>query len=290
MNRQHDLTVLDDSDDDSDDNNKHRSLLTPKKRSLSSSNNSSNNSSNKPIIVIDDIYSGFVTLSGQERFTKRVEEIVSSVLNNSLFWNNLMQANKLNNFETRIQYSVDNQLRSQVPKIIMDQLTLVLSNMVHKEMTNQLPGYLNNNHTMQSFLQSHKEGLQIAFEDQSLIMESKLTALINETVRKIVNEDQYHIINKAYFDAFKVRGDEMIQNVSNKATKAIADLSTELKESKLAREKQQKHIDNFQDKIAQLTKDNVKMKEEIKSLDSWTFNCAIIVGAVFVSTLVKFIR
>ena len=68
---------------------------------------------------------------------------------------------------------------------------------------------------MQLILQNHITQLEIA-----------LTRKLTDIVTQIVNEDQYHTVNRAYFDTFNNKGNAEISNLNQRAANAVANVRT----------------------------------------------------------------
>ena len=97
------------------------------------------------------------------------------------------------------------EMKELVPREIRAQITDAVANEIQK----QLPVYLNSNYQMQEILRTHIEKVT-----------RELDASVRNHVHKIVNEDQYHIVNDAFFKAANSRVDSAIAeaNVSFVAT------------------------------------------------------------------------
>ncbi len=162
------------------------------------------------LIVVEQV-------SKEEKFKRYIKNLII----NDDFYTDLMSDIKteISNFK--------NKINSAIPKLVQDNVQLYLSSNIAKELNEQVPNYLNNNHQMQLILQNHKNKLEL-----------DLSQKLNDLVATIVNEEHYHTINKAYFDAFIERGNKQIdifnqksqnimQNISDDGSKTIIDLKNQ---------------------------------------------------------------
>jgi hypothetical protein len=89
-----------------------------------------------------------------------------------------------------------------VPATTDKYLSQILEDLVMKQVQDKIPGhltsYLDNNNAMQDIIKRHEAKLRSRLNDEA-------TKVLTELVRK----DDYHIVNKGYFDEFKRRGENV---------------------------------------------------------------------------------
>lgn len=132
---------------------------------------------------------------------------VRDAVNTQMFWNNFWEHN-------RIESRVDNHLLSKVPGMVRENVTSnldsKLAGLIATELAKQLPTYLNQNVQMRQIL-----------EDHAKLLNQNLETIAHDHLLKIVNEDNYHLVNKAYFDAFEARTKAAISEFDKHANSAI---------------------------------------------------------------------
>lgn len=125
-----------------------------------------------------------------ESFCQRdaFKRYVREAINEEHFWKDIFRSLQITN-------QVDNHLNTNVPRRIDNHLSSVLAGRITIEVLNQLPSIVSNNHQMHEILKNHKEQLNRALQDAG-----------RQILDQIVNEDDYHEVNKAYFAAFESKG------------------------------------------------------------------------------------
>ena len=94
-------------------------------------------------------------VSSEDRFKSTIRRVVQD----EMFWRQLMDDtrfkfqidSRLESFKTSVMSSVE----SRVDTKVRDNLSYSVPGQVAKELNNQMPGYLNNNHQMNLILQEH---------------------------------------------------------------------------------------------------------------------------------------
>ena len=125
---------------------------------------------------------------------------------------------------------------------------------VARELSIQIPAYLSNHHQMQQILSSHKSEVEKTVQEH---LAKALIEIENKTrseLERIVNEDDYHNINKAYFDAFTNKGDRLIKDL-------------QLTHTSLCQKQQEEHNQmraNIQQKCIE---DMTSLKDGLQKLD-----------------------
>lgn len=171
-----------------------------------------------------------------------VKDYVRNIVNSEMFWQDLCRNMRINNLisselNEKIPHQVRQNVNEQVPRQVRDYLNHRLDNLVSRELMKQLPGVVSNNYQMQKLLDNHANE-----------MKNYLQGIVREEVDKIVNEDQYHIINQRYFNAFNDKGaqrlaafdrlgNQKITNLEDRYEKDMGNLETELNQISTIRDK-----------------------------------------------------
>lgn len=128
---------------------------------------------------------------------------VRDAINNEMFWRDIFD-------RYRVESRVDNHLSSKVPQLVRDNVTYTLPGLVVEQLGKQLPTYLNQNIEMQRILTDHAQRLNQTLETSA-----------RTHLQKIVNEDQYHEVHKAFFDAINSRTNTVINEIKQNGQTAI---------------------------------------------------------------------
>ena len=250
--------------------------------------------SNKPKRVIytdSQQIDSFLVLVEKATREDRFKQYIKSVVYDELFYRKLFDDNrlsdkidyKLNSFKSDIKLIV----QSIVPDLVQSNVKLYLSSNLAKEINTQMPNYLNNNHQMQQLLNNHQVKLEQA-----------LTSKLTELVTTIVNEEQYHTVNKAYFDAFRNKGDNEINTFATRGTNAVS--VVRMNGETAIRELQTRYENNFtqltnnlaesQNLRRELNELKMKFNEYISYTDKAMFGLGCVTAVALALGLNKFIR
>jgi len=143
-----------------------------------------------------------------------------------------------------------------VEQRLKDEIGRTIRDRVAGQITNQLPAYLDQNTTMQNLLAGHKDR-----------MEATLEAAARNILKGIVEDPNYHVINQAYFTAFKHDGDQAITQIRASAAGVEDDLK-----KKVGAELQS--ITTLKTKVG-------KLKDAVESQSTWqTMNFVLTFGLV----------
>ncbi len=195
----------------------------------------------------------FITTFKQASLHNDLKPLVKQLILDELFYKELLNNINLSYLKNDIKYQ--NQL--DVPIIVKNQLSLLLSGEVSKEINNQMPNYLNNNFQMNNLLLQHKNYL-----------ENQLEIKANTIIQNIVDNDNYHVINKCYFDEFENRSNKKIYEFETKSNNKIVELNT-------------KYNNDFKT-IKDIIDTNKELNNKIKNIE-YNFNILTTVGITCLS-------
>jgi hypothetical protein len=155
----------------------------------------SHNCSHKTVYVESE----FSAFCQKEAF----KQYVRDAINSELFWRDLFD-------KYRIESKIDTHLSDKVPKLVRENVTYSLPGLVAKQLSEQLPTFLNQNVEMQRILTKHSQRLNTSLEETA-----------RRHLERIVHEDTYHEVHKAFFDAIDARADEKIRVIGQNGRDAI---------------------------------------------------------------------
>ncbi len=154
--------------------------------------------------------------------TSDFKNYVRNAVNNEMFWRTLLDTWRI---DSKIKDEVNNQLlntnkvrdiakseaQKVTDKLVKDQLTnytlIQIPSHVSKALSEQISGFLNNNSQMNQILTQHSQ-------NQNQLLYNSAT----ETLNKVVNEPQYHIVTNSHIDAMNQRFNESLQCIDKKAS------------------------------------------------------------------------
>ena len=126
---------------------------------------------------------------------------------------------------------INDRLAAEIPTRVNKHLNLVLPGLVSGSIAIHLPSFLRDNSQMQRILDTHLETVK-----------EQVTDAAKKKVNEIVNEDEYHTINKAFFDSVRQRADEQFQEVEKQWRPRLEVF-----------DKRRQEIDAMQEKTEELT-------------------------------------
>jgi len=153
--------------------------------------------------------------------TSDFKNYVRDAVNNEMFWRTLLDTWRI---DSKIKDEVNNQLsntnkvrdiaKSEAltvsDKLVKDQLnnyTLIqIPSHVSKALSEQVTGFLNNNSQMNQILAQHSQ-------NQNQLLYNSAT----ETLNRVANEPQYHVVTNAHIEAMTNRFNENLQVIDKKA-------------------------------------------------------------------------
>lgn len=120
--------------------------------------------------------------------------------------------------ETKVESKVPKQVKNELDRIlpalveakILQYITNQFPAQVMKEISTQLPNYLNNNYAMQQLLNNHQNDLSYALEEKA-----------REIINKIVNDPQYHVITSAHLAAIDEKCNQKINEIQSNASQQL---------------------------------------------------------------------
>jgi len=208
--------------------------------------------------------SSFESFCRQDVFKRYVR----AAINDEYFWQNIIQRMQVTNM-------VDSHINEQVPSRVRQHLDDVLAGRVSQEILKQLPHILDNNHRMQQIL-----------AEQRTSMTETLERAGREVVERIVNEDQYHEVNQAYFDTFKRKGDVGLSNFEDRGSLAIQQMEDDCKNrlSELSERLNETRI--YQDKTNELQNRLTELENQISWLrySLYSLGAAVLAGGIWIFT------
>ncbi len=145
----------------------------------------------------------------EEAFKKFVKDSISS----EIFLNNLCQSYNLDskirakveeeikNFKQNIESSTNKLVKSTLKEKLPLNVTGELINQLPKQLTEQLPIYLNNNHQMNKILDVHSEQLKTDLE----VLRNELYNSSKKAIDILMNEEQYQFVTASHLNNMALR-------------------------------------------------------------------------------------
>ena len=159
-------------------------------------NSNSNSSSNS----VDSVERTINNVLCSDAFRLRVNNIVSE----NEHWKNMLKNLQM---ESKIREEIRNQfvnVRGDLQTLqtsIRDETARNIPAQVAHQIQQQMPGYLDQNTRMQTLLANHEAYIKRELEEKATVI-----------LQSIVEDPNYHIIHKAYFDAFKAEAATQLEN------------------------------------------------------------------------------
>ena len=158
--------------------------------------------------------------------TSDFKKYVRDAVNNEMFWRTLLDTWRI---DSKIKDEVNNQLsntnkirdiakteaHSVTDKLVKNQLDnytmFQIPSHVSKALSEQITGFLNNNIQMNQILSQHSQN-----QNQSLYNSAM------ETLNRIVNEPQYHMVTTAHLGAIDMKFNKSLQCIEERANSELA--------------------------------------------------------------------
>lgn len=177
-------------------------------------------SSEEPVTLVnlDGQIAGFCKTSDFKRY-------VRDAINDEMFWRNILQTYSISSMvQTELTNSVPIRVQNEANKIINKMVDERLDNYtkfqipshVSKALSEQIAVFLNNNAHMNQILETHSASQNMQLYSSAM-----------ETLHKVVNEPQYHMVTNAHIDAMKTKYDESLLTINKNAEQQV--LSNESK-------------------------------------------------------------
>lgn len=228
-----------------------------------------------------------------EIFRNHVREAINTDYLN-IFFNNLRLTQKINDqIDSKLSdYKSTN--KTLVQKNVNTILQSSLPDLVQKQINMTLPSIVANNYQMQKMFDKHCEDLDV-----------NLGTVAKNIIERIASDEQYHEINKAYFNAFNLKGDKHIMNLETKNTEVTTKFnnivtstieSLNNKGNSFIRELQDKYTNDTKEmsKYINESKDNnvrIQKLESQISYISWTLVGVSVLGVCsLVTNIINFRR
>ena len=195
------------------------------------------------------IKSVVLEINNEETIKKMYRDIL---VNDYTFWQKLASNERLETRFTAIETRMEKTNKLLTENLLSKfrlELPTIVSEIIDKQITlklkNELPHFLNNNMIMNEILLKHSDNL-----------EKKLEKIVNE----MVADDNFHVINRKYWDAFNAKSDVVIEKFKNDGRSSIneikrqydndlAGLKTELETSKTSNRELNDRIARIEEKI-----------------------------------------
>ena len=191
------------------------------------------------------------------------KQYVRNAINSELFWRDLFD-------KYRIESRIDTHLSDKVPKLVRDNMTYTLPGLVAKQLSEQLPTFLNQNADMQRILSEHSQRLNTSLEETA-----------RKHLERIVNEDHYHEVNQAFFNAIDARADEKIRVIGQNGRDAIIQMQRECNQSLQRFTEQVGKLDSYERRTKEVeTKCSDLQNRTSNMMWGWGITTLLLGGAI----------
>ena len=150
-------------------------------------------------------------------FRLRVRAIVSEdeYLKNLIMSLNISQ---LITSQVDSKYSESKANLQRLEQSIKDDITRIIKERVTAHISSEMKTYLDQNTTMQNHLKDHNEKIHEMHKTNEIHLKNELENFVKNLINSIVNDPNYHIVNKAYFDVFQQNANAAIQGLQDNAS------------------------------------------------------------------------
>jgi hypothetical protein len=158
-------------------------------------------------------------------FCKRAtfKQLVRDAVNDQMFWQSIFNHLQV---ETKVNAAITNaDISGKVHKYLNNariadqvrvQIEAAVPGLVSAQILKQLPDFLRSDAQMRDILHTHSAALNAKLEESA-----------RKHLEKIVNEDVYHEVHQAFFNAINVRVDKLIYDLNTKGNTAIAKVTSD---------------------------------------------------------------
>ena len=191
--------------------------------------------------------------------TSNFTQYVRAAVNDEMFWRDLLHrynvSSEVNNeIERTLPHRVSTEAQKIVSQMVGDQLEsytkFQIPSHVSKALADQVTGFLNNHVQMTQLFNEHSQKLNMQLYNSA-----------EGTLKKIVNEPQYHQVTNAHIAAVKSQYEESLRAINTEAGNQLVHNESIFK-SQLETMKQ-----NVKDEIRTLNETNQKLDDVNKQIE-----------------------
>jgi hypothetical protein len=155
-------------------------------------------------ITNQSIQTAFIQFCQEERF----KTYVHNAIDNELFWRGILQRyqldsqveSKMNSYKTALKQDIKDSVNIDVNNKLQNYTHNSLPGNITKELQNQVPLFLSNNHQMQNILGSH-----------ILQLQNELSSVSRQILDKITNEEKYQTVTASHLNSMSMRYNESVE-------------------------------------------------------------------------------
>ncbi len=213
---------------------------------------------------------------------------VRQAINDEIFWRDLLNNININN-------NIDNRLTSKLPDQVRHQLECMLPNMmearylnyiinrfpnqVSKEISNQLPVYLNNNYQMQQILDAHKISLK-----------EKLELTVREILDKISNDPKYQEVVNSHLSAIDHNAEQKLDEITSNANTQLTNIQTFFdNQMKVMKKRVDENLSEFINLKKEVEQLKLEQKNDTKQL-KWIIYGSIVCSSILTVIMTRRIK
>lgn len=193
---------------------------------------------------------------------------VRNAVNDQMFWRDILQQLQIDNqvktalananISGQVQGHLDRaNITQRVREQVDDKLKAQISGLVVTELLKALPNMLRDNAQMQQILGQHSAELTV-----------QLGEVARQHLEQIVNEDQYHQVHQAFFNAVDQRANDAIAQFNQKGNQAIAQMKADCQANLQQFNQQMGQVGTCLGDVSNLKKDVADLRRQNEKLET----------------------
>jgi len=239
----------------------------------------------KAVHQVVDFDNSFVTFCQKKTF----KQLVRDAINEENYWRDMLHKCNVttmvdDRLKSELPRKVEHHVNNLVPSVVQNQFrqlsnyytTYDLPSLVQKLINEKMPVYLNDNNRMQTLLNEHKEKLNL-----------QLVQTASETLARLVDEPQYHAVQKAHLHAIDSHVDLKIRDTDQLIGKMLSSneqkINNQLNDMQTQATRKLSELQTEINKIGQLTTQVDKLVNKVKTLEEKNYYKNLYIGGLSVT-------
>jgi hypothetical protein len=222
-------------------------------------------------------------LFGRSELKDKIKSVVNDKINEKM--SNIYVTSE-NIIRDKLPSKIDEQLNNKIPSVTINYLDNKLSKLVADEILKQLPLILNNDPKFQQILNNNQIKIESIFDRKSQNFIKNLEELTEKRLNEITHDDQYHIVNKRYFDAIEDKALHRLNIFEKSHSDKIVEFDNKISEIKVLSSSLQStattNLQNLQNQVQPIQNKISKQEDEIKVLKIYNWLLLTAVGSQFI--------
>lgn len=207
--------------------------------------------------------SSFRSQFRQQCDTAEFRGYVKDALRNRSFLETLLRQELL---KQQIKQHAGDKVKKMLPDLVRQQVTYQLPSLVSTQIHEHLPTILRNNYQMRTLFENHLKTMQ-----------ERLSDAAREILDKIVQEPEYHQVNRAYFTGLTGRFEELMNGVRHSSSVVLEKIRTDFDQDTASLRSQLDQVETMDARIQTLL-NSVQGLKKVTAILGGT--CCVLAGAV----------